>query len=92
MQQANFMIPFQNFGGQGEVLHFAHANAYPPGCYQQLLKPFQKHFQVIAMHQRPLWPESEPERNTQRPDASPTAVRMRSNGFKTRMALKLEWL
>ena len=53
-------IPFYNFGGTGSLIHFAHANAYPPGCYQQLFKPFLKDYQVVGMEQRPLWPNSNP--------------------------------
>ncbi len=55
-------IPFYNFGGTGPIIHFAHANAYPPGCYQQLFKPFLKHYKVIGMEQRPLWKNSHPKK------------------------------
>lgn len=54
------MIPFTNVGGSGTSLHFLHANGYPPACYKQLLEKFAEEFQVIAMHQRPLWPQSKP--------------------------------
>lgn len=37
------------------IIHFAHANAYPPKVYTQFLKLFEKDFQVFAMKQRPLW-------------------------------------
>mgnify|MGYP000683641878 CR=1 FL=1 len=60
MGKKDFKIPFTHFGGQGDILHFAHANAYPPNCYQQLLQPFQAHFKVISIHQRPLWKDSKP--------------------------------
>lgn len=49
-------IPSIDFGGQGPSLHFAHANAYPPLCYRQLLQELNKHFHVWAIEQRPLWP------------------------------------
>lgn len=48
-------IPFHDFGGKGPTIHFAHANGYPPGGYQQFLKPFTKQHQVIASTFRPLW-------------------------------------
>ena len=55
-------IPFYNFGGIGKTIHFAHANAYPPGCYQQLFTPFLQHYKVIGMQQRPLWENSSPKK------------------------------
>lgn len=53
-------IPFHNFGGTGPIIHFAHANAYPPGCYKELFQPFTHNYKVIGMHQRPLWANSNP--------------------------------
>ncbi len=53
-------IPFHNFGGTGSIVHFAHANAYPPGCYQQLFQPFLDNYKVLGMYQRPLWENSNP--------------------------------
>ncbi len=53
-------IPFDDFGGSGPPLHFAHANAYPPGSYRQFLAPFLGRFSVRAAHHRPLWPGSDP--------------------------------
>jgi pimeloyl-ACP methyl ester carboxylesterase len=48
-------IPFTNFGGTGVPLHFLHANGYPPTCYAPLFGFLQPHFQIFAMHLRPLW-------------------------------------
>lgn len=48
-------IPFHDFGGKGEVLHFAHANGFPPGVYSQFLKPFTEDYKVLAIKHRPLW-------------------------------------
>jgi pimeloyl-ACP methyl ester carboxylesterase len=59
-----FSIPFVDFGGDGPLLHFAHANAYPPTCYQQFIEPFLANYHVLAMQQRPLWPGSHPEELT----------------------------
>ncbi len=53
-------IPFLDFGGAGPILHFAHANAYPPGCYRQFVGELRPHYRVLAMAQRPLWPHSQP--------------------------------
>jgi pimeloyl-ACP methyl ester carboxylesterase len=54
-------IPFDNFGGEGPLLHFAHANGYPPACYRRLVAPLTDHYQVLAVHHRPLWPGTMPE-------------------------------
>ena len=58
----DFEIPFTDFGGQGPLLHFAHANAYPPGAYRQLLAGLAEAYHVLAMEQRPLWPQQHPEK------------------------------
>lgn len=60
MSHKKFQIPFLDFGGAGNYIHFAHANAYPPGCYQQLINPFLDNYRVLGMHQRPMWPNSNP--------------------------------
>ncbi len=42
-------------GGQGQALHFAPANGYPPGAYSAFLKPFAEKHEVVASLHRPLW-------------------------------------
>ena len=62
MQENNLIkseIPFHNFGGDGETIHFAHANGYPPESYRQLLSPLTNDYKVIAMLKRPLWDNSD---------------------------------
>ena len=54
-------IPVHDFGGEGPRLHFAHANAYTPGCYRQLFKHLTPRYHVVAMEQRPLWSQEPPE-------------------------------
>lgn len=54
-------IPFDDFGGHGPVLHFAHANAYPPGAYRGLLTALAGRYHVLAVRHRPLWPGSNPQ-------------------------------
>ncbi|MFN2224282.1 MAG: alpha/beta hydrolase [Chloroflexota bacterium] len=59
-------IPFDEFAGDGPggpkpLLHFAHANAYPPGAYRSLLAALASHYRVLASHHRPLWPGSQPQ-------------------------------
>ena len=48
-------IPFHDFGGEGKIIHFAHANGYPPESYPQFIQPFLDKHQVIASKFRPLW-------------------------------------
>ena len=43
------------------IIHFAHANGFPPEVYQQFLTPFQKSYQVITSKFRPLWGNQKPE-------------------------------
>ena len=54
-------IPYIDFGGSGTTIHFAHANGYPPACYQPLFSLLSLHFHVISMLQRPLWQKSNPD-------------------------------
>ncbi|GAB4531538.1 MAG: alpha/beta hydrolase [Anaerolineales bacterium] len=51
-------MPFLTFGAQGEQLHFAHANGYPPGAYRPLLQALGERYRVYAMDGRPLWPQA----------------------------------
>ncbi|MDI6696548.1 MAG: alpha/beta hydrolase [Anaerolineales bacterium] len=55
------MIPYEDFGGDGALAHFAHANGYPPQAYKPLLDLLSKNFRILAMRQRPLWPQSRPD-------------------------------
>lgn len=57
MQQS----PHISLGGQGPVLHFSHANGYPPLAYKAILDPLLDSHRVIASLHRPLWePTPEP--------------------------------
>lgn len=44
-----------DLGGDGDPLHFLHANGYPPECYQPLFGHLQKNYRVFGMKLRPLW-------------------------------------
>jgi pimeloyl-ACP methyl ester carboxylesterase len=59
--QPGAAIPFDDFGGEGPLLHFAHANGFTPAAYRQLLTTLSDTCRVLAMRQRPLWPGSRPE-------------------------------
>ncbi len=49
--------------GKDQIIHFSHANGFPPLSYRCLLEQFEKEYQVIASELRPLWsPESEIKR------------------------------
>lgn len=52
-------IPSSTYN-EGAKLLFAHANGYPPDCYLPLFKLLDK-YQISAIHQRPLWEDSQPE-------------------------------
>lgn len=49
--------PLKDFGGndRGGVMHFAHANGYPPGVYRAFLEALADSHRVIASEKRPLW-------------------------------------
>lgn len=54
--------PHVQLGGEGPVLHFSHANGYPPLAYRALLSPFIQTHEVIASLHRPLWqPAQQPQ-------------------------------
>ncbi len=53
-------IPFFDLGNEGPLLHFLHANGYPPGCYQALFDLLQARYHVFGMLLRPLWKGSKP--------------------------------
>jgi pimeloyl-ACP methyl ester carboxylesterase len=52
-------IPHFELGGTGQLLHFLHANGYPPGCYKPLLDLLKTKHHVFGMLLRPLWEDSE---------------------------------
>lgn len=54
-------LPYEDYGGEGPVAHFAHANGYPPGAYRALLQELAANHHVMAMRMRPLWPGARPE-------------------------------
>ncbi len=54
-------IPYFSLGGSGLPLFFLHANGYPSECYSPLITCFSAHYNVSAIKQRPLWPDSRPE-------------------------------
>lgn len=54
-------IPYEDFGGSGPPLHFAHANGYPPRAYRALLEGLSAEHHVLAMRMRPLWPGARPQ-------------------------------
>ncbi len=54
-------LPVLRLGQEGPLLHFAHANGYPPEAYLPLLQALSAHFRVLASPLRPLWPGSTPE-------------------------------
>lgn len=55
------MIPAVQFEGAGPVIHFLHANGYPPESYRSFLSQFSPTYHVIASYLRPMWPGSDPD-------------------------------
>ena len=53
--------PVHDFGGDGPVLHLAHANGFPPGAYRLLAETLTPNYRVLGLPARPLWPGSQPE-------------------------------
>lgn len=65
------LIPYDQFGKDGPLIHFGHANGYPPLAYRELLEGLADSHQILAMRMRPLWPDSIPSQlNDWRPLAS----------------------
>ena len=52
---------WHDWGGTGPVLHFAHANGFPPGTYRRLIGELTGSHHVVSMSARPLWPDSRPQ-------------------------------
>ena len=48
-------VPYLDWGGQGPVLHFAHANGFPPGTYSSLAARLTDQFHVLGWECRALW-------------------------------------
>jgi pimeloyl-ACP methyl ester carboxylesterase len=53
-------IPYHQFGQSGPVIHFGHANGYPPVAYRQLFDSLSGRNRIVAMRMRPLWPGADP--------------------------------
>jgi len=53
-------IPYVDWGGQGPLLHFAHANGFPPGTYRRFIQPLTGQFHVLGMECRALWATQDP--------------------------------
>ena len=47
-------VELADFGGEGPILLFSHANGYPPRVYSQLLSKLSKNFRVFGIEHRPL--------------------------------------
>jgi pimeloyl-ACP methyl ester carboxylesterase len=48
-------VPYLDWGGLGPVLHFAHANGFPPGTYSSFVARLTDRFHVLGCESRPLW-------------------------------------
>lgn len=61
MTDPQMAIPHITLGTEDGLLHFAHANGYPPEAYTPFLEHFALEYQVVASYFRPLWPNTDPE-------------------------------
>ncbi|WP_298441266.1 alpha/beta hydrolase [uncultured Ferrimonas sp.] len=50
--------PYLSLGGRGPAAHFYHANGFPIGVYQPLLRQLLPHFSLTALPMRPTWPDA----------------------------------
>jgi pimeloyl-ACP methyl ester carboxylesterase len=57
-QETRFLV---DLGGDGPVIHLAHANGFPPGTYEPLAAALRTDYHLIGLPARPLWPGSRPE-------------------------------
>jgi len=57
-QETRFLV---DLGGDGPVIHLAHANGFPPGAYEPLAAALRADYHLIGLAARPLWPGSRPE-------------------------------
>ena len=53
-------VPYLDWGGQGPVLHFAHANGFPPGTYNSFAALLTDRFHVLGWEGRALWGTRDP--------------------------------
>ncbi len=61
MQQKVPIDLLHEFGGNGPVIHLAHANGFPPSTYKPFAEILTDCYKVIGFPSRPLWPGSRPE-------------------------------
>ena len=47
-------VPYLDWGGQGPLLHFAHANGFPPGTYTSFVAGLTDQFHVVGYECRAL--------------------------------------
>jgi pimeloyl-ACP methyl ester carboxylesterase len=52
--------PLDDWGGNGPVLHLAHANGFPPATYRRLIEVLKSRYRVVSLRTRCLVPGSEP--------------------------------
>ncbi|MBP7125188.1 alpha/beta hydrolase [Myxococcota bacterium] len=47
---------WRDWGGSGPLVHFGHANGFPPGSYRCLLGRLRSCYRIASLESRPLWP------------------------------------
>jgi pimeloyl-ACP methyl ester carboxylesterase len=51
---------FRHYKGKGQVAHFYHANGFPLGMYDPLLKRLSEKYHLSALEYRAVWPDIGP--------------------------------
>lgn len=54
------MYPIYEFGGDGDVMHLAPANGFPPQTYIPMLSAFISSYRVVNLMPRALWDDAPP--------------------------------
>ncbi|WP_225409460.1 alpha/beta fold hydrolase [Stigmatella hybrida] len=55
-----FPLELEDWGGNGPVLHLAHANGFPPGTYRKLIGFLKPRYHVFTLRNRWLVPGTDP--------------------------------
>src|SRR5262249_22653111 len=54
------VLPLDDWGGTGPVLHLAHAHGFPPGTYRPPIHVLRTRFHVVSLRTRQLVPGQDP--------------------------------
>ncbi|HSP82007.1 MAG TPA: alpha/beta hydrolase [Myxococcaceae bacterium] len=76
-------LPLDDWGGSGPVLHFAHANGFPPAAYRKLIEVLKTRYHVVSLRTRCLVPGMTPDEVRGWEDlADDLIISLRAHGLK----------